>query len=180
MQWSLRVNQRSEIPRLAKVASWMCSHPPVLPNDHPCLCQGRMELKSMALPRLTKSGIEKVRGRQVVAEHTYSKPRKFIPNTWNQGGLSKTMTKKKTVPILFWSNEEQSRDKWKFFPYCILSLLFAHFLAYLVTTLLGFQCLPQFKCSLRKSTHLTMEMNISSPGNLIQKHCVLRDRKSVV
>lgn len=144
------VNQRSEIPRLAKVASWMCSHPTVLPNDHPCLCQGRMELKSMALPRLTKSGIEKVRGRQVVAEHTYSKPRKFIPNTWNQGGLSKTMTKKKTVPILFWSNEEQSRDKWKFFPYCILSLLFAHFLAYLVTTLLGFQCLPQFKCSLRK------------------------------
>lgn len=26
----------------------------------------------------------------------------------------------------------------------------------------------------QEEMHLTMEMNVSSPGNLIQKHCVLR------
>lgn len=72
---------------------------------------------------------------------------------------------------MFWSNKDQFRDTRNYFPLLYAFLLFAHFSADLLSTLLGLQGLPQSK---GKGPQLTMELNVSSPAYHIQKHCILR------
>lgn len=59
-----------------------------------------------------------------------------------------------------------------FSPYYIF-LLFAHFLVYLLTTLLGLQCSPNPKAFSGRAC-ISPWYWVSSPASHIQKHCILR------
>lgn len=95
-----------------------------------------------------------------------------IPNTWNQGNVSKTKNKKQSS-YCFDLIRISPGIHGICFPLLHTFLLFAHFLVYLVTTLLGLQCSPNPKAFSGRACISPWNW-ISSPASHIQKHCILR------
>lgn len=95
------------------------------------------------------------------------------PNTWNQGHVSKTKNKKQSW-YCFDLIRISPGIQGIIFPLLYAFLLFAHFLADLLTTLLGLQGLPHPKAFSGRARTSPWNLNVSSPAYHIQKHCILR------